>query len=182
MMDAAYRGCTRVSTHILCLLRPRRKIHERRATGRGIGASREEPASKKVILAVAEIIEQGKLSHRGGKRAVAHAVERPDYSQWGLGQKIGRAACAVARGYRVTTSYVTISSPTARTLDTVLTEWRECRADKMEMSAESYLVPFKGYADAYKGQKAVECLSGRGYVVVDIPPMVDRADPMRPTR
>jgi hypothetical protein len=92
------------------------------------------------------------------------------------------AACAVARGYRVTTAYVSISSPTARTLDTVLTEWRECRADKMEMSAESYLVPLKGYADAYKGQKAVECLSGRGYVVVDIPPMVDRADPMRPTR
>jgi hypothetical protein len=92
------------------------------------------------------------------------------------------AACAVARGYRVTTSYVTISSPTARTLDMVLAEWRECRADKMEMSAESYLVPFKGYADGYKSQKAVECLTGRGYVVVDIPPMVDRADPMRPTR
>jgi hypothetical protein len=34
------------------------------------------------------------------------------------------AACAVARGYRVTTAYVSISSPTARTLDTVLTEWR----------------------------------------------------------
>ncbi|HJV57698.1 MAG TPA: hypothetical protein VJ971_17080 [Methylomirabilota bacterium] len=92
------------------------------------------------------------------------------------------AACAVARGYRVTTAYVTISSPTDRTLDTVLTEWRECRADKMELSADSYLVPFKGYADAYKGQKAVECLSGRGYVVVDVPRMVDRTDPMRSTR
>jgi hypothetical protein len=88
----------------------------------------------------------------------------------------------VARGYRVTTAYVTISSPTDRTLDTVLTEWRECRADKMELSADSYLVPFKGYADAYKGQKAVECLSGRGYVVVDVPRMVDRTDPMRSTR
>jgi hypothetical protein len=84
------------------------------------------------------------------------------------------AACAVARGYRVTAAYATISSPTARTLDTVLAEWRECRADKMEMSAESYLVPFKGYADAYKGQKALECLSERGYVVVDVPRMVDR--------
>jgi len=88
----------------------------------------------------------------------------------------------VARGYQVTTAYVTISSPTARILDTVLTEWRECRVDKMEMSAESYLIPFKGYADAYKGQRALECLSGRGYVVVEIPRMVDRADPMRPTR
>lgn len=92
------------------------------------------------------------------------------------------AACAVARGYQVTAAYVTISSPTARTLDTVVAEWRECRADKMELSADSYLVPFKGYADAYKGQKAVECLTGRGYVVVDIPRMVDRTDPMRPTR
>lgn len=91
-------------------------------------------------------------------------------------------ACAVARGYQVTLGYVTIGSPTARTLDTVLTERRECRADKMEMSAESYLVPFKGYADAYKGQRALECLSGRGYVVVDIPRMVDQADPMRPMR
>jgi hypothetical protein len=64
-------------------------------------------------------------------------------------------------------------------LDTVLTEWRECRADKLEMSAESFLVPFKGYADAYKGQKAQECLSGRGYVVVDIPRMVDQNRPTR---
>lgn len=92
------------------------------------------------------------------------------------------AACAVARGYRVTTANVTISSPTARTLDTVLTEWRECRADKMELSVDSYLVPFKGYADAYKGQKAQECLTGQGYTIVDVPAMVDRADPMRPTR
>jgi hypothetical protein len=84
------------------------------------------------------------------------------------------AACAVSRGYRVTAGYATIASPTDRTLDTVLAEWRECRADKIEMSAESYLVPFKGYADAYKGQKALECLSGRGYVVVDVPRMVDR--------
>ncbi len=84
------------------------------------------------------------------------------------------AACAVARGYQVTAAYVTISSPAERTLDTVIAEWRECRAEKMELSADSYLVPFKGYADAYKGQKAQECLSGRGYVVVDVPRMVDR--------
>jgi hypothetical protein len=51
----------------------------------------------------------------------------------------------------------------------------------MEMSADSYLVPFKGYADAYKGQKAVECLSGRGYLVVDISRLVDQPDPMRRT-
>ena len=38
---------------------------------------------------------------------------------------------------------------------------------------------FKGYADAYKGQKAQECLSGRGYVVVDIPRMVDQNRPTR---
>jgi hypothetical protein len=92
------------------------------------------------------------------------------------------AACAVARGYQVTMGYATISSPTARPLDTVLTEWRECRADKIEMSAESYLVPFKGYADGYKRDRALECLVTRGYTVVDIPPMVDRADSMRPTR
>jgi hypothetical protein len=67
-------------------------------------------------------------------------------------------------------------------LDTVLTELRECRADKVEMSAESYLVPFKGYADAYKRHRALECLTTRGYTVVDIPSMVDRPDPMRPTR
>jgi hypothetical protein len=84
------------------------------------------------------------------------------------------AACAVARGYQVSTGRVTISSPSARPLDTVLAEWRECRADKMEMSPESYLVPFKGYVDAYKGQKALECLSARGYSVVDIPAMVDQ--------
>jgi hypothetical protein len=54
------------------------------------------------------------------------------------------AACAVARGYQVTMGYATISSQTARMLDTVLTEWRECRADKVEMSAESYLVPLQG--------------------------------------
>ena len=92
------------------------------------------------------------------------------------------AACAVARGYQVTMGYATISSQTARTLDTVLTEWRECRAEKVEMSAESYLVPFKGYADGYKRDRALECLTTRGYTVVDIPPMVDRPDPMRPTR
>jgi hypothetical protein len=49
----------------------------------------EEPASKKVIPEVAEAIERGKLSHRGGKGGIVRAVERPDYSQWGLGQKIG---------------------------------------------------------------------------------------------
>jgi hypothetical protein len=84
------------------------------------------------------------------------------------------AACAVARGYQVTVGYATISSPTARTLDAVLTEWRECRADKVEMSAESYLVPFKGYADGYNRDRALECLTTRGYTVVDVPRMVDR--------
>jgi hypothetical protein len=92
------------------------------------------------------------------------------------------AACVVARGYRATAGNATISSISLRTLDTVVTEWRECRADKIEMSAESYLVPFKGYSDAYRGQKALECLTARGYTVADIPPMVDRPDPMRPTR
>ena len=92
------------------------------------------------------------------------------------------AACVVARSYQVTVAYATISSPTARTLHTVLTEWRECRVDKMEMSAETYLVPFKAYADGYKAQKAKECLSGRGYVVVDVPPVAVQTDPMRPSR
>jgi hypothetical protein len=65
-----------------------------------------------------------------------------------------------------------------RTLDTVLTEWRACRVDKVIREPWTD-VPF---ADAFKGQKALECLSGRGYVVVDIPPMVDQTDPMRPPR
>ena len=91
-------------------------------------------------------------------------------------------ACAVARGYQVTVGYATISSPTERTLDTVLAEWRECRADKIEMSAESYLVAFKGLADGYRRDRALECLTGRGYVVVDMPSMVDQADQMRPRR
>ena len=90
------------------------------------------------------------------------------------------AACAVARGYRVTTSFVSISSATARTLQTVLSEWRECRVDKIEMSPESYFIPFKGYVDAYKGQKALECLSARGYVVVEVPRMAEQTDAMRP--
>ncbi|HTI53350.1 MAG TPA: hypothetical protein VMC04_03910 [Verrucomicrobiae bacterium] len=80
-------------------------------------------------------------------------------------------ACAVARGYQVTVAYVTFSSPTERTLETVLGEWRECRADKIEMSAESYLVPFKGLADGYDRDRALECLTGRGYRVQDMPRM-----------
>ena len=40
----------------------------------------------------------------------------------------------------------------------------------------------RGYADGYKRDRALECLTTRGYTVVDIPPMVDRPDPMRPTR
>jgi hypothetical protein len=89
------------------------------------------------------------------------------------------AACAVTRGYQVTVGYATISSPTVRTLDAVLAEWRECRADKIEMSAESYLVPFKGYADGYTRERALECLTIRGYTVVDVPRMVDRPSSLR---
>lgn len=77
------------------------------------------------------------------------------------------AACAVARGYQVAIGFATISSGTDRTLDTVLTEWRECRADKVELSAESYLVPFKGYIDSYKRSQALECLTSRGYTVAE---------------
>jgi hypothetical protein len=91
-------------------------------------------------------------------------------------------ACAVARGYQVTVAYATLSSPTERTLDRVLTEWRECRADKIEMSADSYLVPFKGMADGYKRNQALECLTARGYTVVDGYTMAEQTDPMRPRR
>jgi hypothetical protein len=92
------------------------------------------------------------------------------------------AACAVARGYQVTMGYATISSPTGRTLDAVLAEWRECRADKIEMSAESYLVAFKGLADGYRRDRALECLTARGYAVADMPSMVDQAAQTRPRR
>jgi hypothetical protein len=88
----------------------------------------------------------------------------------------------VARGYQVTVAYATFSSPTERTLDKVLTEWRECRADKIEMSADSYLVPYKGMADGYKRNQTLECLTARGYTVVDGYTMAEQTDPMRPKR
>ncbi len=92
------------------------------------------------------------------------------------------AACVVARGYSATVEYATISSPTDRSLETVLAELRACRADKIEMSAESYLVPFKGYADGFNRDRALECLTTRGYIVADRPPMVRQPDAMRSTR
>jgi len=79
------------------------------------------------------------------------------------------SACAVARGYKVTVAYVTTSSPTDRTLDVVLAEWREWRADKIELSPESYLLLAKGLADGYVRDRAMECLTARGYIVVDTP-------------
>jgi hypothetical protein len=44
---------------------------------------------------------------------------------------------------------------------------------KSRLSPESYLVPFKGYADGYNRDRALECLTTRGYTVVDVPYMVD---------
>jgi len=75
------------------------------------------------------------------------------------------AACVVARGYQaqvccVPAAYI-VSSPTARTLDQVIADWRACRMDKTDVNPWT-AVPF---SDAARGRNALECLKGRGYSV-----------------
>jgi hypothetical protein len=66
------------------------------------------------------------------------------------------AACAAARGYGSTIVGVRLSSPQERTLETVIADWRGCRADK--------LVPEVGF-DKGRREQAMACLRGRGYLM-----------------
>lgn len=70
------------------------------------------------------------------------------------------ASCTVARGYQATSDYATLSSPTERSLDTVLREWRECRAEKIELGA----MAAPGYDDICR-ERALKCLQQLGYAV-----------------
>lgn len=71
------------------------------------------------------------------------------------------AACMIARGYQPDIGAAQVSSPAERTLDVALPETRACRVDKVVR--EFMDVP---YADAYKGQRALECVTKQGYAVV----------------
>jgi hypothetical protein len=70
------------------------------------------------------------------------------------------AACMIARGYQASIEYSDLSSPSARSLDTVLREWRECRADKIELG----VMAAPGYSDGPR-DRAVTCLQKLGYAV-----------------
>jgi hypothetical protein len=70
------------------------------------------------------------------------------------------AACMIARGYQASVEYSDLSSPSERSLDTVLREWRECRADKIELG----VMAAPGYSDASR-DRAVTCLQKLGYTV-----------------
>lgn len=98
------------------------------------------------------------------------------------------AACAISRGYQADviaqggglfggttggTRYH-VSSPTERTLENVLADWRACRMDKTSLNPWT-AVP---YSDAARGRNALTCLAGRGYAVApnpDVDPLVPQA-------
>lgn len=64
------------------------------------------------------------------------------------------ASCAAARGYGATIGGVRLSSPPERTHETVIADWRGCRADK--------LIQEVGF-DKGRREAAMACLKGRGY-------------------
>jgi hypothetical protein len=66
------------------------------------------------------------------------------------------ASCAAARGYQATIGGVRLSSPQERTLETVIADWRACRADK--------LIQEVGFGKGRREQ-ALACLKGRGYLM-----------------
>jgi hypothetical protein len=65
------------------------------------------------------------------------------------------ASCATARGYRATIGGVSLGSPQDRPHETVVADWRTCRADK--------LIQEVGF-DMGRREAALNCLKGRGYV------------------
>jgi hypothetical protein len=66
------------------------------------------------------------------------------------------ASCAAARGYRATIGGLPLSSPHDRSHETVVADWRACRADKLILEV--------GF-DKGRREAAMNCLKGRGYVM-----------------
>ena len=66
------------------------------------------------------------------------------------------ASCATARGYRTTIGGVPLGSPQERPHQTVVADWRACRADK--------LIQEVGF-DKGRREAALSCLKARGDVM-----------------
>ena len=66
------------------------------------------------------------------------------------------ASCATARGYRATIGGVALGSTQERPHETVIADWRACRADK--------LIQEVGF-DKGRREAAMSCLKGRGYLM-----------------
>jgi hypothetical protein len=79
------------------------------------------------------------------------------------------AACAISRGYQADVPHPSdltqiakgyhVSSPTERTLETVLSDWRACRMDKTNINPMTR-APF---VDTARARAALTCLQERGY-------------------
>jgi hypothetical protein len=85
-------------------------------------------------------------------------VHRLDSSDEGSGEpfeyaELRYASCAAARGYRATINGLPLSSPPERSHETVVADWRACRADKLILEL--------GF-DKGRREAAMSCLKGRG--------------------
>lgn len=82
------------------------------------------------------------------------------------------AACAIARGYRAEIGYSDVSSPTTRPLEAVIADLRACDVKRLANAGSGFLWGgvVGAIAEGVQTNRAVDCLTQRGYAVQDTQP------------